>query len=161
MHWKRTSIVAVVTAILMGGLLFLINEGLKPSKEDVESYQETAKYSQEMTALQERAKRAEAAIKRAEKGVYGEGEVQLALLNLRGSWDDGFWKVEGRVKNVSTEPLHNVTAVASWYDNNGEFIKSEDALIEFDPMKISRSSGSSMRCSEPIANRRQEQGRAS
>ena len=41
--------------------------------------------------------------------------------------------VEGRVKNVSGEPLHNVAVVATWYDADGRLVKTSTALIGHNP----------------------------
>jgi hypothetical protein len=41
---------------------------------------------------------------------------------------------EGQVKNISSQPLKNVEAVATFYDSNGQFITSSDALIDFNPI---------------------------
>jgi hypothetical protein len=61
---------------------------------------------------------------------------QLALVAANGYEAEfgGYHIVEGQVKNVSNEALKNVTAVATWYDENGEFIKSDDALIDYNPI---------------------------
>ena len=44
-------------------------------------------------------------------------------LRFRIRW---FHIIEGQVRNVSNQPLKNVTAVGIWSDKNGEFIKSDD-----------------------------------
>jgi hypothetical protein len=46
----------------------------------------------------------------------------------------GYHYVEGQVKNVSDKPLKNVTAVGIWLDKDGNFIKSDDALIDYNPI---------------------------
>jgi hypothetical protein len=38
------------------------------------------------------------------------------------------------VRNISDQPLRNVTAVATWMDNNGQFITSDNALIDYNPI---------------------------
>jgi hypothetical protein len=38
------------------------------------------------------------------------------------------------VKNISDEPIKNVVAVGIWLDKKGEFIKSDDALIDYNPI---------------------------
>jgi hypothetical protein len=60
----------------------------------------------------------------------------VALLSARGYESEygGYHYVEGQVKNVSGKSLDNVTAVATWYDKDGNFIKSDDALIDFNPI---------------------------
>lgn len=41
---------------------------------------------------------------------------------------------EGTVKNISSESLNNVLAVLQIYDKHGNFIKSDNALIEYRPI---------------------------
>ncbi len=43
-------------------------------------------------------------------------------------------KVTGLVKNISNKPLSNVVAVVNFYDQRGNFIKSDSALIEYNPI---------------------------
>ena len=61
---------------------------------------------------------------------------QLALISSRGYEAEygGYHYVEGQVENISSVALKNVTAVATWYDKDGDFIKSDDALIDFNPI---------------------------
>jgi len=61
---------------------------------------------------------------------------QLALISSRGyeSESGSYRYVEGQVKNVSAEPLKNVMVVATWYDKDDNFIKSDNALIEYNPI---------------------------
>lgn len=42
-----------------------------------------------------------------------------------------FITVEGKVTNISGEPLENVEAVVSFSDKNGEFVSSDNALVEY------------------------------
>jgi hypothetical protein len=42
--------------------------------------------------------------------------------------------VEGQVQNISNSPMKNVEAVANWYSNDGTFVSSDDALIQYDPI---------------------------
>lgn len=67
---------------------------------------------------------------------------ELALLSSRGYESDGgnYHIVEGEVRNLSSKPMRQVTAVASWYDKSGMFITSDNALIEFDPLLPGQSS---------------------
>lgn len=62
--------------------------------------------------------------------------AQLALLSSRGYEAEygGYHYVEGQVKNIGTEPLRNVAAVATWFDKTGNFIKADDALIDYNPI---------------------------
>jgi hypothetical protein len=63
-------------------------------------------------------------------------KYQLALIASRGyeSESGGYYFVEGQVKNISEQSLKNVTAVATWYDKDGDFIKTADALIDYNPI---------------------------
>lgn len=63
-----------------------------------------------------------------------EPSAKLALLSARGYDEHGFHFVEGQVRNISNEPLKNVTAVASWYDKSDGFITTADAIIEYNPI---------------------------
>ncbi len=46
----------------------------------------------------------------------------------------GYITVNGQVKNVSEASLEAVDAVVEFYDANGKFVKSDDALIDYDPI---------------------------
>lgn len=61
---------------------------------------------------------------------------QLALLSGRGYEAEvgGYHYVEGQVKNLTDQPLKNITAVSTWYDKDGNFVKSDDALIDYNPL---------------------------
>jgi hypothetical protein len=60
----------------------------------------------------------------------------------RWSWgeDYGYAIANGQVKNNSSESLENVEAVVTYYDKNGQFITSDDALIEYNPLLAGQSS---------------------
>jgi len=61
---------------------------------------------------------------------------KLALLSAKGYESEygGYHYIEGEVKNISDESLKNVTAVGIWLDKDGTFIKSDDALIDYNPI---------------------------
>jgi hypothetical protein len=61
---------------------------------------------------------------------------KLALLSSRGYETDGggFHIVEGQVQNVGNQPLRHIEAVSTWYTKNDTFIKSDSAIIDFDPI---------------------------
>jgi hypothetical protein len=65
-----------------------------------------------------------------------EAPKHLALLASNGyeSETGSFHYVEGQVKNLSSESLRNVMVVSTWYDKDGNFIKSNDALIDYNPI---------------------------
>lgn len=48
--------------------------------------------------------------------------------------EDGYCIVSGEVKNISPGKLANVEAVATFYDKNKNVIKTDDALIEYNPI---------------------------
>lgn len=41
---------------------------------------------------------------------------------------------EGQVTNISSEPLKSVTAVVTFTTKSGEFVTSDSALIEYNPI---------------------------
>ena len=61
-------------------------------------------------------------------------EPQLEVIKYTWSTEYGYATLEGQVKNISGEPLRSVTAVATFYDKNGGFITSDDALIDYNPI---------------------------
>ncbi len=71
-----------------------------------------------------------------DSGVTPTATPVLSLLTSRGyeSESGGYWYVEGEVKNISDHPIKSLMAVSSWYDKGGTFIKSDSAMIEFDPL---------------------------
>ena len=58
----------------------------------------------------------------------------LELLASRGYDEHGYHKIEGQVKNISGQAIDNVVAVGTWYTKEGDFVKSDQALIEFRPI---------------------------
>ena len=60
----------------------------------------------------------------------------LALISLTDevSGGGGYATVEGEVENISEAPLAHVAAVATWYDLDGGFIRSDTALIAYNPI---------------------------
>ncbi len=61
-------------------------------------------------------------------------EPKLLLLNWSWHEEYGYAIVEGEVKNISSENLQNVEAVANFYTAEKKFITSADALIEYNPI---------------------------
>ncbi len=63
-------------------------------------------------------------------------EQPLALLSMTDEISDGggYAIVTGEVQNISGQSLKNVAAVATWYDKDGGFIRSDDTLIEYNPI---------------------------
>jgi hypothetical protein len=61
---------------------------------------------------------------------------RLALLSSKGyeSETGNYWYVEGQVQNISGSPIKSLVAVSTWYDKDGAFIKSDQAVVDFDPL---------------------------
>lgn len=68
---------------------------------------------------------------------YTAPEPQPSPLEVQ-SWrcdkEHGFVFVRGEVKNVSTQKLKNVVAVGEFRTKGGELVKSEDALLDYNPI---------------------------
>lgn len=62
------------------------------------------------------------------------GGEQLELLSFSCSEEYGYSKVSGQVKNISDKPMKDVMVVGSWFTTDGTFVKSGDALIEYNPI---------------------------
>jgi hypothetical protein len=63
-------------------------------------------------------------------------KADLILLSTNGSETAGgsYYVIEGQVKNVSGQSLRNVEAVGTWYDKTGGFIKTDSALVDYNPI---------------------------
>jgi len=58
----------------------------------------------------------------------------LELISSRWSHEYGYATYEGQVKNISDSRLKNVQAVVTWSDKNHNFITSDSALIDYNPI---------------------------
>lgn len=58
----------------------------------------------------------------------------LELLSFRCTRDRGWFEVEGEVRNESGTPLDGIVAVATQRTAKGELVKSEDALVDYQPI---------------------------
>lgn len=74
--------------------------------------------------------------KAAPKTEIIKNEPKLELLTWK--WghteSESYIEVNGEVKNISGESLSNVQAIASFYTKDDIFIKSSEALIEYNPI---------------------------
>jgi hypothetical protein len=61
-------------------------------------------------------------------------EPPLELQSWRCGTEHGFIRVRGEVKNVSSAKLENVMVVGKFYTKSGDFVKSESALIDYNPI---------------------------
>jgi hypothetical protein len=46
----------------------------------------------------------------------------------------GYYHVTGTVKNLTSQPIDNVQALARFFTKDGTFVKSDDALVEYRPL---------------------------
>jgi hypothetical protein len=76
----------------------------------------------------------------APAGAPAPATPQLELLSARRYEERGHRQVEGEVKNISNESLENVVAVVTWYTNSNQLLKSDEALIEVNPILPGRTS---------------------
>tara|TARA_R110000782_G_scaffold191199_4_gene281045 strand:- start:39 stop:605 length:567 start_codon:yes stop_codon:yes gene_type:complete len=67
-------------------------------------------------------------------------EPPLELQSWRCGTEHGYIHVRGEVKNVSTRKLENVMVVGMFYTKSGDFVKSESALIDYNPILPGQSS---------------------
>jgi hypothetical protein len=61
-------------------------------------------------------------------------EPKLELVKSNWHTEYGYAIYDGQVRNITTEPLKNVTAVVSFYDKQQNFITSSEAIIQFNPI---------------------------
>jgi hypothetical protein len=70
----------------------------------------------------------------------GLSSYKLEIVSLRCSKEGGYVRVNGEVRNISSEPLENVEVVASFSSADGTLVKSGSALIDFNPLLPGQSS---------------------
>lgn len=60
----------------------------------------------------------------------------LALQSARGYEADsgGYWYVEGQVTSLASKPMQSVAVVTTWFTKDGDFISSDDAVIDYNPL---------------------------
>ena len=68
------------------------------------------------------------------------GFFELELISWSWDYNHGYAKVHGLVKNISSSAIKNLVAVAIFLDEDGTFIKSDEALIEYRPLLPGQSS---------------------
>jgi len=76
----------------------------------------------------------------AEQAANKEPDYQLELLNFKCFQQYDFYHIEGQVKNISDESLKSVAALGTTYTADGEFIKSEESLIDYNPILAGQTS---------------------
>ncbi|MBN1473498.1 MAG: hypothetical protein JW914_02680 [Syntrophaceae bacterium] len=71
---------------------------------------------------------------RSPQSVSKNNDPVLELQSWNWYQEYGYVTAEGTVKNISSESLNNVVAVLQVYDEQGTFISSSDALIDYRPI---------------------------
>jgi len=59
---------------------------------------------------------------------------RLELVSYSCNKEYGYFTIKGQVKNITDKPLKDVQAVGSIYTDDGTFVKSDSALVEYNPM---------------------------
>lgn len=71
---------------------------------------------------------------------YQTPPTPLELLSSNCSTEHGYIFITGEVKNISEKPLKNIMAVGTFRTKEGEFIKTAEALINYNPIMPGQSS---------------------
>jgi hypothetical protein len=61
-------------------------------------------------------------------------EPKLELLSWRWSEANTYLTAEGEVKNISDESMDNIEVIVSFYASNDVFVKSAEALVDYNPI---------------------------
>jgi hypothetical protein len=112
---KKNSIAPLFWVLGLLGLALFIGVGNLPdNKSDKAGFAETSETSDTQSSYK---------------------NPPLRLLSSSGErTSDAFLTVHGEVQNNSTEKLDTIWAVVSLYDANGQFISSEDSVIDYTPL---------------------------
>jgi len=79
-----------------------------------------------------------AAYKETNNNAVVQKKLELITYNCYAQYD--FFHIEGQVKNISDKPLDGVMVVGTAYTETQEFVKSEDALIDYNPILVGQTS---------------------
>lgn len=69
-----------------------------------------------------------------EENLKRGSDLELITWSWSRTGGGSYVEAKGQVKNISGQNLQNVEAVASFFDGNGNFITSSDALIDYNPI---------------------------
>ncbi|MCD0161240.1 hypothetical protein IHN63_07960 [Deinococcus sp. 6YEL10] len=96
---------------------------------------EAARQAEEATRRAEEAQ-AQASREAAEREARQAAcqDVDLVIESWNWTTDSGYVRGQGQVTNVSGDSLDSVMAEMSYYTQGDEFIKSDDAMIEYQPV---------------------------
>jgi len=68
------------------------------------------------------------------------GSEKLELVSYTCGREYGYFKITGQVKNISSKSMESVVAVGNMYTEDGTFVKSEEALIKYNPILVDQTS---------------------
>jgi hypothetical protein len=69
-----------------------------------------------------------------------EPEYLLQLESFNCYEEYGYFHITGEVTNISNRSLSNIEAVGGMYTEEGEFVKSDSALIDYNPILSNQTS---------------------
>lgn len=69
-----------------------------------------------------------------------EPSPDLEILSYRNEREHGFIKVMGEVRNVSGSKIDNLMVTVTYYTSDGQMVRSDDALIEYNPIMNNQTS---------------------
>ncbi len=61
-------------------------------------------------------------------------EPKLELKAFNCEYDSNFYTISGQVKNISDTSLKNVEALGQTFTMDGQYVNSEDSLIDYNPI---------------------------
>lgn len=67
-------------------------------------------------------------------------EYLLELKSYKCYEEYGYFQITGEVTNISDHSLSNIEAIGGAYTKDGEFVKSDSALIEYNPVMAGQTS---------------------
>lgn len=124
---KQSSSLGVV--LLVGGVLIFLAVTIAPNMDSGKSKSPSRmEYERALRIANEAGNEIANEVAAARKG------PPLELISWRCESEHGYMYVRGQVKNVSSHSLKNVMAVGTFKTKSGQFIKSSDALIEYNPI---------------------------
>lgn len=66
--------------------------------------------------------------------IRAEAKPKLRVNSWRCYTEHGYWHVAGTVTNITSSNLDKVTAVATFETKEGQFVKTDDAMIDYQPI---------------------------
>lgn len=120
-HEQGKTVLFCIAAIVLFFVVYHFTSNLLKTPEELAA--EMAEKQRQEEAASEEMRAARASIK-----------PPLSVGRSKCSTSYGFTTYEGRVTNQSSSPIDNLMAVGIFADSNGEFIKSDSAMVEYQPL---------------------------